>query len=96
MAEGRHNSVINTYRGRTMSDDSFGETILPLHCRVSASADKTKLALTFQSKDRAPFTIVLPVLGAAGLQRNIAQTLYILAKSAPAPAVEELVANAAD
>ncbi len=62
-----------------MSDNNFGEIIHPVHCRASASSDRTKLALTFHSQDRTPLTIVLPLMGAAGLQRNLAQALYILA-----------------
>lgn len=58
--------------------DELGETIYPRHCRVSVSQDKTQLALTFQSQDRTPLTIILPLLGAAGLQRKVAHCLYLL------------------
>lgn len=61
-----------------MPDNNFGEIIQPLHCRASASGDKKNIALTFQSKDRQPVTVVLPVAGAVGLQRHLAQALYIL------------------
>ena len=71
-----------------MSDNSFGEIIQPIHCRASASGDKSKVALTFQCKDRTPVTIILPIAGAAGLQRNLPQTLYILTAKPPAPATE--------
>ena len=61
-----------------MSDNNLGEIIRPGHCRVSVSADKTELAFTFGSKERAPITMILPILGAAGLQRQLAQCLFIL------------------
>ena len=61
-----------------MSDNNLGEIIRPDHCRVSVSADKTELAFTFGSRERAPITMVLPISGAAGLQRQLAQCLYIL------------------
>jgi hypothetical protein len=67
-----------------MSDNSFGEVIQPFHCRASAAGDKTKLALTFQCHGRPPLTVVLPVAGAAILQRNLAQALYILTAKPPA------------
>jgi hypothetical protein len=69
-----------------MSDNSFGEIIQPSHCRASASGDKTRIALTFQRKDRSPFTIMLPLVGAAGLQRSLAQALYVLTAKPPAAA----------
>lgn len=55
-----------------------GELSYPHHCRVSVSPDKTQLALTFRGDSSAPFTIVLPIAGAAGLQRKLTQSLYIL------------------
>lgn len=61
-----------------MSDYVLGEMIHPRHCRVSVSADKTQLALTFEGEDRTPLTFVLPLAGAVGLQRKLAQSLYIL------------------
>ena len=61
-----------------MSDNNLGEVIRPDHCRVSVSADKRELAFTFGSRDRTPITMVLPILGAAGLQRQLAQCLYLL------------------
>jgi hypothetical protein len=69
-----------------MSDNSFGEVIQPIHCRASASADKTKLALTFQCPDRTPITLMLPLAGALDLQRNLTQALYILTAKPPAAA----------
>jgi hypothetical protein len=69
-----------------MADNSFGEIIQPIHCRASASGDKTKFALTFTCQDRAPITVVLPVAGAAGLQRNLAQALYVLTGKPPSAA----------
>jgi hypothetical protein len=71
-----------------MSDNSFGEIIQPVHCRASASADKTKVALTFQCQERAPITVILPLRGAAILQRNLAQAIFILAARPPAAAPE--------
>jgi hypothetical protein len=61
-----------------MSDNNLGEIIRPGHCRVSVSADKKELAFTFGSTERTPVTMILPILGAAGLQRQLAQCLYIL------------------
>ena len=67
-----------------MSDVNFGEMLRPLHCRVSVSEDKAQLALTFECKDRPPVTIVLPMKGAVGLQRKLAQSLYMLGVRPPA------------
>ena len=67
-----------------MPDSNFGEVIQPFHCRASAAGDKTKLALTFQCHGRPPLTVILPVAGAAILQRNLAQALYILTAKPPA------------
>jgi hypothetical protein len=67
-----------------MSDVNFGEMLRPLHCRVSVSEDKAQLALTFECKDRPPVSIVLPMAGAVGLQRKLAQSLYILGVRPPA------------
>jgi hypothetical protein len=61
-----------------MSVTNPGEFLYPRHCRVGVSPDKKQLALTFSSEDRAPLTVVLPVLGAASFQRNLAQCLYLL------------------
>ncbi len=66
-----------------MSDISFGEMLRPLHCRVSVSEDKAHLALTFECKERTPVTIVLPMTGAVGLQRKLAQSLYLLGVRPP-------------
>jgi hypothetical protein len=71
-----------------MSDNNFGEVIQPTHCSVSASADKTRLALTFQCQDRTPLTLLLPLDGAIGLQRKLAQALYILTAKQPAAAAD--------
>ena len=61
-----------------MTDKNLGKVIRPDHCRVSVSADITELAFTFGSREQAPITMVLPIFGAAGLQRQLAQCLYIL------------------
>jgi hypothetical protein len=82
----RYYYQIPTHQEMLMSDKSFGEVIQPLHCRASASADKTRVALTFQCPDRIPITIMLPMAGAVGLQRNLTQALYILTAKPPAPA----------
>jgi len=81
-----------------MADNNFGEVIQPTHCSVSGSADKKRLALTFQCQDRTPLTLLLPLDGAIGLQRKLAQALYILTAKPPAadaPA-QEPVAVAAE
>ena len=61
-----------------MPDNDLGELLRPLHCRVSVSEDKAQLALTFENKERPPVTIILPMVGAVGLQRKLAQSLYVL------------------
>jgi hypothetical protein len=61
-----------------MPDSTLGDLLHPRHCRASVSQDRSQLALTFSFENRSPLTIVLPVLGAARLQRNIAQCLYLL------------------
>ena len=61
-----------------MTDNNLGDIIRPRHCRVSVSADKTELAFTFGSEERTPTTMVLPILGAAGLQQQLAHCLYLL------------------
>jgi hypothetical protein len=71
-----------------MSDTNMGEIILPLHCRVSGSADKTKVALTFQSQDREPLTFILPLANVVALQRHLAQTVFIMTAKPPAPGAE--------
>lgn len=58
--------------------DDVGETIHPGHYRVSVSQDKAQLALTFHSQGRTPLTVILAMPGAAGLQRKIARSLYML------------------
>jgi len=79
-----------------MSDNSFGEIIQPNHCRASASVDKTRIALTFQCKDRTPITLMLPLVGAVDLQRGLAQALYMMVAKPPAaaetPAQEQVAA----
>jgi hypothetical protein len=65
-----------------MTDLSSGDIVRPSHCQVSASPDRTRIALTFRAEDHAPVTLVLPVEGAVGLQRRLAQSLYILTASA--------------
>jgi hypothetical protein len=62
----------------SMSDQIPGEFLYPRHCRVGVSPDKSQIALTFSSEDRAALTVVLPLLGAASFQRNLAQCLYLL------------------
>jgi hypothetical protein len=63
-----------------MADYDPGEILHPRHCRVSASPDRSQIALTFDTQDHKPITVVLPMAGALGLQRNLAQTIYILTK----------------
>jgi hypothetical protein len=62
----------------TMSDTSFGEVIRPSYCRVSVSADRSQLALTFRGPDQSPLTLLLPLLDAAGLQHKLAHSLHLL------------------
>jgi hypothetical protein len=78
----------------TMSDINLGEIIRPRHCRVSVSADKKELAFTFGSEDRTPITMVLPILGAAGLQQQLAPCLYLLGVR-PVPAKDQATAKPA-
>ncbi len=79
-----------------MSDNNLGEIIRPRHCRVSVSADKKELAFTFGSEDRTPITMVLPILGAAGLQHQLAQCLYLLGvRPVPKQAQEQPATEAA-
>jgi hypothetical protein len=66
-----------------MSNNNLGEVIQPTHCRASGSFDKTKVALTFESENRTPVTIVIPLAGAVDLQRNLAQALYIMTAKPP-------------
>ena len=61
-----------------MSDVSFGEVVHPSHCRVSVSADRSRLALTFRGREQSPLTLLLPLLDAAGLQHKLAQSLHLL------------------
>jgi hypothetical protein len=79
-----------------MSDNSFGEIIQPNHCRASASLDKTRIALTFECKDRTPITLMLPLPGAVDLQRGLAQALFIMTAkpqaAAEIPAQEQVAA----
>ena len=55
----------------------------PRHCRVSASPDKTQLALTFRDESDACLTLMLPIEGAVVLQRRLAQSVYLLKASRP-------------
>ena len=63
-----------------MADSDLGEILHPRHCRVSASPDRSQLALTFDTQDRKPITVVLPMAGALGLQRNLVQTIYLITR----------------
>jgi hypothetical protein len=75
-----------------MSDINLGDVIRPRHCGVSVSTDKKELAFTFGSEDRTPITMVLPILGAAGLQQQLAQRLYLLGVR-PVPAKDQATAE---
>jgi hypothetical protein len=77
-----------------MADYDPGEILHPRHCRVSASPDRSQLALTFDTQDRKPITVVLPMAGALGLQRNLAQTIYLLTKMARAAESQKATAEA--
>src|SRR4051794_391084 len=77
-----------------MADHDFGEILHPRHCRVSASPDGSQLALTFDTQDRTPVTIMLPMAGALGLQRNLAQTIYFITKMTRAAAAQKPAAGA--
>ncbi len=90
-----------------MSATNLGHVVRPRHCRVSVSADRKELALTFRGDGQAEVTLVLPLLGAAGLQRRLAQTLYLLgvrpatgpnapAQTAPAQAAPAQTTAASD
>ena len=72
---------------------ALGETVHPRHCRVSVSPDRMQLALTFQFPDRAPLTVVLPLLGAAGLSHKLAQCLHLLGVRPVKPLEEPVVAS---
>ena len=61
-----------------MADPQMGEILYPQSCRIGASADGKQVALTFQVQDREPMTIVLPLLGAAGLLQRVGQVLHRL------------------
>ena len=80
-----------------MSLTDPGDVLHPRFCRVSASPDKTKLAFTFSSEERKPVTIILPIEGAVGLQRQLTQGLFLLgAKPAGgqgAPVTEQAAAS---
>lgn len=80
-----------------MSLNDPGDVLHPRFCRVSASPDKTKLAFTFSCEGRMPVTIVLPFEGAIGLQRQLAQSLYLLGARPAAgqgtPATEQAAAG---
>jgi hypothetical protein len=73
-----------------MSASESATILHPRHVQVSVSPEKTRLALTFRSEDQTPVTIVLPVAGAAGLQRRLAQSLYLLSvQTTPPPAADQ-------
>ena len=61
-----------------MPDPQLGELLFPRHCRVGVSPDKKQLAFTYTAETHTPVTIVLPIEGAVGLQRQLAQCLYLL------------------
>jgi len=61
-----------------MSDTKPEVVLYPTHCRVGVAQDKSSLAFTFTAEQREPVTIVLPLAGAVGLQRKLAQSLYLL------------------
>jgi hypothetical protein len=42
------------------------------------SPDKKQLAFTYTSETHTPVTIVLPIEGAVGMQRQLAQCLFLL------------------
>ena len=73
-----------------MTADAPAVTMRPQFCEVSASPDRTELALTFATASDPAMRIVLPVAGVAELQRNLARSLLMLgmqhAPSAPAAA----------
>ena len=58
-----------------MPDPQLGELLYPRHCRVGVSPDKKQLAFTYTAETHTPVTIVLPIEGAVGLQRQLAQCL---------------------
>lgn len=61
-----------------MSDAQMGNVLHPRHCRVSVSRDKSQLAFTFASNDVPPVSVVMSIKDAVGLQRRLAQTLFLL------------------
>ena len=65
-----------------------GTVIHPTHCRFSGAADRSALALTFRGDEGPAHTVVLPIAGAAGLHRQLAQCLHLLGVRplGPAPA----------
>ena len=80
-----------------MTAQSLGEVFYPQYCRVSVSKDRSQLAFTFQGNDRSPLSIVLPMAGAAGFERQLAQCLFIVNSKPPElpEAVTEQAPNAA-
>ena len=60
------------------ADAKPGTVLYPTHCRVGVAQDRSSLAFTFTAEQREPVTIVLPLAGAVGLQRKLAQSLYLL------------------
>jgi hypothetical protein len=80
-----------------MATQDLGELFYPQYCRVSMSKDRAQLAFTFQGKDRSPLSIILPMAGAAGLERQLAQCLFLVNSKPPeaAEAVAEPAPTAA-
>jgi hypothetical protein len=62
----------------SMLNDGLGELLHPRFCRVSVSSDKTQIVLTFQSPERTPLTIALPLIGAAELLHKVGASLHVL------------------
>ncbi|HYZ61941.1 MAG TPA: hypothetical protein VE650_05755 [Acetobacteraceae bacterium] len=67
-----------------MSEQTSPVILRPRHCRVSASPNRTEVALTFSVEGRPPMIVVLPAAGAARFQRNLAQSLLLLSAQTPA------------
>ena len=66
-----------------MTAQNLGEVFYPQYCRVSVSKDRAQLAFTFQGKDRSPLSTILPMAGAAGLERQLAQCLFLVNAKPP-------------
>ena len=61
-----------------MSESDAARLLTPRQFRISASADRALMALTFRTPDEAPSTVVLPVAGAAALHLKITRCLASL------------------